>query len=67
LALREPYGDERWIPSGLLALGQAELRAGMRGEAMVHLRAAVTRSRAARLRPERIAHAEAALAAGESL
>jgi tetratricopeptide (TPR) repeat protein len=62
LALRERHGDERWIPSGLLVLGQAELRAGRRDEGLMHLRAAVKRAREARLRPERIAHAESALA-----
>ena len=50
LDLRERLGDLRWIPSGTLALGQAELVAGMNFEAVHHLRLALAQIRQAGLR-----------------
>jgi tetratricopeptide (TPR) repeat protein len=38
--LRLSYGDERWIPGGALALGQAELTAGLLADAIDHLKRA---------------------------
>lgn len=64
--LREVHGDPRWIPSGTLALGQAELRLGNRAEAVRHLREAVRQAREARLRRERIEAAEESLRRAES-
>jgi tetratricopeptide (TPR) repeat protein len=58
LDLREEHGDPRWIPSGTLALGQALLMAGRPAEAVPYLRVALDQTRAAGLRPQRIAQAE---------
>lgn len=58
LRLREQHGDDRWIPSGMLALGQALLIAGEQAEAVTQLREAVRASRAARLTPRRVEQAE---------
>jgi len=58
LDLREEHGDARWVPSGTLALGQALLMAGRPVEAAQRLRVALDQSRAAGLRPQRIAQAE---------
>jgi tetratricopeptide (TPR) repeat protein len=66
LDLREELGDQRRIPSGLVALGQAELEAGSRDRAIELLRRAVDESRAAGLMPERIKDAEQALAEAEA-
>ncbi len=66
LDLREELGDQRRIPSGLVALGQAELEAGSRERAIELLRRAVAESRAAGLIPERIKDAEHALAEAEA-
>jgi tetratricopeptide (TPR) repeat protein len=66
LELRERWGDPRWIPSGLLALGQAELVAGRRPEAIEHLRQAVRQARQAGLRERRIRVAEEWLRRAES-
>jgi tetratricopeptide (TPR) repeat protein len=49
LDLRERWGDERWTPSGLLALGQAKALAGRRDEALGHFRESVRRAQAAGL------------------
>jgi hypothetical protein len=56
--LREEHGDPRWIPSGTLAVGQALLMAGRPVEAAERLRVALDQTRAAGLRPQRIAQAE---------
>jgi tetratricopeptide (TPR) repeat protein len=66
LQLRERHGDPRWIPSGTLALGQAELAAGNRAEAIRRLREAVGQTRAAGLRQRRIDQAEEALRRAEA-
>jgi len=72
LALADQHGDEltrgdpRWIPSGTLALGQAELAAGNRAEAIRRLREAVGQARAAGLRQRRIDQAEEALRRAEA-
>jgi tetratricopeptide (TPR) repeat protein len=61
LDLREQLGDPRRIPSGQVALGQAELAAGHRGRAIDLLRAAVLQAREAGLLAQRIEDAERAL------
>lgn len=61
LELRERLGDPRRIPSGLVALGQAELAAGNRERAVELLARAVTVAREANLHPGRIKDAEDAL------
>jgi tetratricopeptide (TPR) repeat protein len=66
LQLRERHGDPRWIPSGTLALGQGELAAGNRAEAIRRLREAVGQARAAGLRQRRIDQAEEALRRAEA-
>jgi tetratricopeptide (TPR) repeat protein len=58
LELREQHGDPRWIASGTLAVGQAELIAGRPAVASCILREAVRQSKQARLRPQRVAQAE---------
>ena len=65
LDLREELGDVRRIPSGLVALAQAELEAGGRERAVSLLRRAVTDARAAGLLAARIEDAERALAEAE--
>jgi tetratricopeptide (TPR) repeat protein len=64
--LREELGDQRRIPSGLVALAQAELESGGRDRAIELLRRAVAEARAAGLLPERIKDAEDALAEAEA-
>ena len=66
LDLREELGDQRRIPSGLVALGQAELEAGGRDRAIELLTRAVAESRAAGLLPDWIKNAEQALAEAEA-
>ena len=66
LDLREELGDQRRIPGGLVALGQAELEAGGRDRAVELLTRAVNEARAAGLLPERIKDAERALAEAEA-
>jgi tetratricopeptide (TPR) repeat protein len=61
LDLREEFGDPRRIPSGQVALAQAELAAGHRERAIELLTNAVMQAREAGLRAERIADAEQAL------
>jgi tetratricopeptide (TPR) repeat protein len=61
LELRERLGDPRRVPSGLVALGQAELAAGDRERAVELLTRAVTVAREANLHPGRIKDAEDAL------
>ena len=65
LDLREELGDVRRIPSGLVALAQAELEAGGRERAVSLLRRAVTDARAAGLLAARIEDAERVLAEAE--
>jgi tetratricopeptide (TPR) repeat protein len=59
--LRERYGDPRRVASGTLALGEAELAAGDRAEALRLLREAVQQARAAGLSEQRVGWAERAL------
>jgi hypothetical protein len=66
LDLREKHGDARWVPSGTLAVGQALLMAGRRAEAAGVLRVALDQTRAAGLRPQRVAQAEDWLSRAES-
>jgi tetratricopeptide (TPR) repeat protein len=61
LELREQLGDPRRIPSGLVALGEAELAAGNRRRAVELLTRAVAVAREANLHPGRIKDAENAL------
>jgi tetratricopeptide (TPR) repeat protein len=62
LDLRLQVGDERRIPSGLVALGEAQLAAGDPGSALITLTEAVERTRTAGLSAQRINEAEEALA-----
>jgi hypothetical protein len=64
--LRERYGDPRRIATGTLALGEAELAAGNRAEALRLLRDAVHQARAAGLQAERVGWAERALRDAET-
>ena len=61
LALRERLGDPRRIPSGLVALGEAELAAGNLPRAVELLSRAVRLARKAALLPWRIQDAERVL------
>jgi tetratricopeptide (TPR) repeat protein len=58
LELREQWGDPRWVPGGTLALGLAELVAGMRAEGIAHIRQSVQQARDAGLSERRIQGAE---------
>jgi tetratricopeptide (TPR) repeat protein len=66
LDLREELGDPRRIPSGQVALAQAELAAGYRDRAIGLLRAAVVQAREAGLLAARIEDAERALREAEA-
>jgi tetratricopeptide (TPR) repeat protein len=66
LQLRERLGDSRWTPGVTLALGQAELVAGMNFEAIHHLRLALTQARQAGLRGHSAEEAEEWLRRAES-
>jgi tetratricopeptide (TPR) repeat protein len=66
LELRERLGDQRLIPSGLVALGHAERARGNPRRAVELSRRAVTISREARLLPRWIQSAEAALRDAEA-
>jgi tetratricopeptide (TPR) repeat protein len=66
LDLREQFGDPRRIPSGQVALAQAELAAGHRDRAIELLRAAVVQAREAGLLAQRIEDAERALREAEA-
>jgi tetratricopeptide (TPR) repeat protein len=66
LDLREQLGDARRIPSGQVALAQAELAAGRRDRAVELLRAAVLQAREAGLLAQRIEDAERALREAEA-
>jgi hypothetical protein len=58
LELRHEWGDPRWVPSGLLALGWAELVAGRRVEGTELIRQAAHAARASGLSERRIREAE---------
>jgi len=58
LELRHEWGDPRWVPSGTLALGWAELAAGRRSEGIEHIRQAAREARDAGLSERRIRAAE---------
>ncbi|MET3429737.1 tetratricopeptide (TPR) repeat protein [Actinoplanes tereljensis] len=64
--LRERYGDPRRIATGTLALGEAELAAGNRAEAMRLLQEAVYQARTVGLSAQRIGWAERALQDAEA-
>ena len=66
LDLREQLGDPRRIPSGQVALAQAELAAGHRDRAIDLLRTAVRQAREAGLMAQRIEDAERALRQAEA-
>jgi tetratricopeptide (TPR) repeat protein len=66
LELREQLGDPRRIPSGQVALAEAELAAGHRDRAIELLRAAVAQAREAGLLAQRIQDAERALQEAEA-
>jgi hypothetical protein len=58
LELRHEWGDPRWVPSGTLALGWAELVAGQRAEGIEHIREGAREARDAGLSARRIQAAE---------
>jgi tetratricopeptide (TPR) repeat protein len=58
LELRHEWGDPRWVPSGTLALGWAELAAGRRTEGTELIRHAAREARDAGLSERRIQAAE---------
>jgi hypothetical protein len=58
LELRHQWGDPRWVPSGTLALGWAELAAGRRVEGIELIRLAALQAREAGLSTRRIHEAE---------
>jgi tetratricopeptide (TPR) repeat protein len=66
LDLREELGDQRRIPSGLVALAEAELEAGGRDRAIELLTRAVAAGREAGLLPAWTKDAERALAEAEA-
>jgi tetratricopeptide (TPR) repeat protein len=66
LDLREELGDPRRIPSGLVALAEAQLLSGERDSAIELLQRAVADGRSAGLLPARIEDAERALAEAEA-
>jgi tetratricopeptide (TPR) repeat protein len=66
LALRERLGDARRLPSGLVALGEAELAAGNPLRAVVLLSRAAQLAREAGLLPWRIQDAEQTLGQAEA-
>jgi len=66
LELREEWGDPRWVPSGMLALGWAELAAGRRVEGTELIRHAARAARDAGLSEQRIRDAEDWLHRAES-
>ena len=66
LALRERLGDPRRIPSGLVALGEAELAAGQPHRAVELLGRAAQLARSAGLAPWRIEDAERSLGEAEA-
>jgi tetratricopeptide (TPR) repeat protein len=63
--LRAEHGDERWIPGGTVALGEALVAVGRRDEGLRRMREAVQQARDAGLRPERITWIEQSLTEAE--
>jgi tetratricopeptide (TPR) repeat protein len=59
--LRAEHADERWIPGGTLALGEALVAAGRREEGLARLREAVQQARDAGFRPDRVGWMEQTL------
>jgi tetratricopeptide (TPR) repeat protein len=59
--LRAEHGDERWIPSGTAALGEALIKAGRRDEGVERLREALQQAQSAHLRPTVITRIQTAL------
>ena len=66
LALRERLGDARRLPSGLVALGEAEMAAGNLPRAVELLSRAARLAREAGLLPWRIRDAEQTLGKAEA-
>lgn len=66
LDLREQIGDQRLLPSALVALGEAELATGNNERAVDLLTRAVAAARAAGLAPWRVEDAERALREAET-
>lgn len=66
LDLRHEYGDARWVPSGMQALGWAMLAAGRQDEAVALIREALEHARAAGLRESRVARLEKSLRLAET-
>ncbi len=64
--LRAEHGDERWIPGGTVALGEALVAAGRRDEGVQRMREAVQQARDTGLRPDRIAWIEQSLTEAEA-
>lgn len=64
--LRDSHGDPRWIPSGIVALGEEHLEFGHRDEAVRLLRDAVRLAEETNLHPRRIGWARDALRRAES-
>ncbi len=58
LELRREWGDPRWIPGSIFAVGMATLAAGLQQEGIDHLRSAVHEAREAGLSARRIASIE---------
>jgi tetratricopeptide (TPR) repeat protein len=64
--LRDEYGDPRWIPSGTVAIGLAELVAGNREVTIGQLRLALRQMREVGIHARRIERAEELLRRAES-
>jgi len=64
--LRDEHGDPRWIPGGLLALGEALIATGEREEGLRLLREAVEQGRKVGFPPQRMAWMDESLAAAEA-
>jgi tetratricopeptide (TPR) repeat protein len=64
--LRAELGDPRWIPGGTIALGIAELTAGLREQGLARVRQAVAQAHEAGLSAERTAWMEQFLAKAEA-
>jgi tetratricopeptide (TPR) repeat protein len=59
--LRAEHGDERWVPGGTLALGEALIAAGRPDEGLDTIRDAIRQARDVGFRPERLARFEQTL------
>jgi tetratricopeptide (TPR) repeat protein len=64
--LRAEHGDQRWVPGGTLALGEAMIAAGRRDEGLDLLREAIRQAQETGFRPERIAWFEQTLREAEA-